>query len=77
VTSSSISDADLLQRVRELREAGRSPKEIARALGVRPSVAAQLVREVARPAVEAAPEPAVVRDGLPLFVQGPMTTRAR
>jgi hypothetical protein len=60
VTTSSVTDADRLERVRELRAAGRSPKEIARALGVRPSVAAQLVREVARQAAEAAPEPAVV-----------------
>jgi len=57
VTSSSAPD---IERVRELRPAGSSPKEIARALGVRPAAAALLVREVARQAVEANPEPAVV-----------------
>ena len=58
--SSSGTDADRLERVRELRANGRSPKEIARALGLRPAVVAQLVREVARQAVESAPEPEVV-----------------
>lgn len=53
-------DIERLERVRELRATGSSPKEIARALGVRPAVAAQLVREVARQAVEAAPGPALV-----------------
>ena len=57
MTSSSAPD---IERVRELRPAGSSPKEIARALGVRPAAAALLVREVARQAVEANPEPAVV-----------------
>lgn len=38
---------ELLQRVRELRGQGRSPKQIARELGVSPSVVAPLVREVA------------------------------
>jgi hypothetical protein len=55
-----VTEIERLERVRELRATGSSPKEIARALGVRPAVAAQLVREVARQAVEAAPEPAVV-----------------
>jgi hypothetical protein len=56
----SSSTTEQLERVRELRARGSSPKEIARALGVRPAVAAQLVREAARQAVEANPEPAVV-----------------
>jgi hypothetical protein len=60
VTSSSTTDIERLERVRELRAGGSSPKEIARALGVRPAVAAQLVRQVARQAVEADPEPLVV-----------------
>lgn len=45
--SSRPTDADLLQRVRELRQRGSGPKQIARALGVRPSVAGALVRRVA------------------------------
>ena len=35
------------ERVRELREQGRSPKQIARALGMSPAAVAPLVREVA------------------------------
>jgi hypothetical protein len=38
---------ELLERVRELRGQGRSPKEIARALKVPPSVVAPLVRAIA------------------------------
>jgi hypothetical protein len=60
MAASSTADIERLERVRELRARGSSPKEIARALGVRPAVAAQLVREAARRAVEAEPEPAVV-----------------
>ena len=37
----------LLDRVRELREAGRTPKEIARALKMPPSAVAPLIRAVA------------------------------
>ncbi|MFI6495048.1 hypothetical protein [Streptomyces sp. NPDC050564] len=40
-------DEELLTRVRELRRRGSGPKQIARALGVRPSVASVLVRRVA------------------------------
>jgi hypothetical protein len=40
-------DEQLLARIRELREAGRSPKGIAKALGLRPAVVAPLVRQVA------------------------------
>ncbi|WP_327585035.1 helix-turn-helix domain-containing protein [Nonomuraea sp. NBC_00507] len=39
--------AELKKQVRELRAQGRSPKEIARALKVPPSVVAPLVREIA------------------------------
>jgi len=40
-------DAQLLDDVRRLRAAGAAPKEIARALGVRPAVVAPLVRDIA------------------------------
>jgi hypothetical protein len=46
-------------RVRELRAAGYSPKQIAKALGLRPAVAAQLVRALAAEKADAEPEPAV------------------
>lgn len=39
-------DGDLAERVAELRRAGRTPKEIARALGIRPSEVAPLIRAV-------------------------------
>ena len=47
-------------RVRELRAAGYSPKQIAKTLDLRPAVAAQLVRVLATEDAAAAPEPAVV-----------------
>ncbi|TMR93718.1 helix-turn-helix domain-containing protein [Nonomuraea basaltis] len=47
------------ERVRELRAQGRSPKEIARALKVPPSVVAPLVRQIAAETVETG-EPEVV-----------------
>lgn len=59
MASHTLLDDDLLARVRELRAAGRSPKEIARALGVRPSTVAPLMRTIAREAAVAEPEPAV------------------
>ncbi|WP_338671691.1 hypothetical protein V1460_01715 [Streptomyces sp. SCSIO 30461] len=40
-------DEELLARVTELRERGRAPKQIARALGLRPAQAAALVRQAA------------------------------
>jgi hypothetical protein len=40
-------DHELLERVRALRATGRTPKEIARALGLRPAQVAPLVRDVA------------------------------
>ena len=42
-----MTNSELLERVRELRERGRTPKEIARALGLPPSVVTPLIREVA------------------------------
>jgi hypothetical protein len=46
---------ELIERVAELRRAGRTPKEIARALGLKPSAVAPLIRAVgaASPAREA------------------------
>lgn len=43
-----MTDDELLERVRELRSRGRSPKQIARALGVPPARVAPLVRTIAR-----------------------------
>src|SRR5271156_359503 len=42
-----MTSEQLLDRVRELREAGRTPKEIARALKMPPSAVAPLIRSVA------------------------------
>jgi hypothetical protein len=42
-----MNDAQLLDDVRRLRAAGAAPKEIARALGLRPAVVAPLVRHIA------------------------------
>lgn len=55
-----ITASELLGRVRELRAAGRSPKQIARALGVRPAVVAPLVRAIAQQAADAEPDPELV-----------------
>jgi hypothetical protein len=56
-----MTDEELQRRVTELRAQGRSPKEIAQALGVRPSAVAALVRTIAgREAVVGTHEPAVV-----------------
>ncbi|WP_219461794.1 helix-turn-helix domain-containing protein [Nonomuraea rhizosphaerae] len=54
-----MDNAELKDRVRELRAEGRSPKEIARTLGVAPSVVAPLVRAVAAEAGAAAGAPEV------------------
>jgi hypothetical protein len=54
-----VDSAELKNRVRELRAEGRSPKEIARTLGVSPSVVAPLVRAVAAEGSAAAGEPEV------------------
>lgn len=48
-----MTEAELLDRVRQLRGQGRSPKEIARSLGIRPAAVSPLVRRLA---VESAPE---------------------
>ena len=42
-----MTDEQTVQRVRELRTRGLSPKEIARILGIRPAVASDLVRKLA------------------------------
>lgn len=55
-----MDDEELAQQVRSLRAQGRSPKAIARALGVRPAKVASIVREIARHDPAPAPEPAVV-----------------
>ncbi len=54
-----IHDDDLLDRVRELRVAGRTPKQIARAMGVRPATVAPMVRALAQEAAAAESEPPV------------------
>jgi hypothetical protein len=55
-----MTDAELLDRVRDLRETGRSPKEIARSLGLPPAAVVPLVRRVAQerptPPGDATPE---------------------
>jgi hypothetical protein len=58
--SLTMSDDDLLVRVSRLRGEGKSPKQIARALGLAPSVVAPLVRAVAAEAKAAEGAPAVV-----------------
>jgi hypothetical protein len=56
-----MTDEELQRRVAELRAQGRSPKQIAQALGVRPAAVAALVRTIAgREAVVGTHEPAVV-----------------
>jgi hypothetical protein len=52
--------AELLDQVRRLRAEGRSPKEIARALDIRPSAVAPLVRAVAAQAHAATEAPELV-----------------
>jgi len=51
-----MTNPETIERVRELRQLGRTPKEIARALGVSPAAVAPLIRAVAaaQPAREAA-----------------------
>jgi hypothetical protein len=53
-------DDERLDLVREMRERGQTPKQIARALGLRPAEAARLVRAAATLAEAEAPEPALV-----------------
>lgn len=54
-----MDDAQLLQQVRQLREQGKSPKQIARALGLAPAVATSLVRTVAAQRATATASPIV------------------
>jgi hypothetical protein len=54
-----MADDEHLERVRLLREQGRSPKEIARILGIRPAEASRLVRAAAVLAQAAVPEQAL------------------
>lgn len=60
MTSHHLLDDDLLARARELRAAHRSPKEIARALGVRPSAVVPLMRVIAQEEADNEPESAVI-----------------
>src|SRR5580704_2559532 len=46
-TIPTMTNPDLMERVRELRQRGRTPKEIARALGLPPATVAPLIRAVA------------------------------
>jgi hypothetical protein len=55
-----MEDRLLLERTRELRAAGRTPKQVARILGIPSGEAARLVRLVACENELSAPEPAVV-----------------
>jgi hypothetical protein len=55
-----VSADERLERVQLLREQGRSPKQIARVLGVRPAEAARLVRAAAASARAETPERPVV-----------------
>lgn len=42
-----MTDSELLDQIRHLRERGSSPKEIARSLGIRPAVVSPLLRQLA------------------------------
>lgn len=53
-------DAQLLERVRQLRREGRSPKEIARALGLPPAMVSPVIRQIAREISTEATVPSVV-----------------
>jgi len=55
-----MDDEQLITRVRTLRAAGRSPKQIARALGVAPATIAPLIRRVAAEQQADAGEPQLV-----------------
>jgi len=52
--------ANTLESIRALRAGGYSPKQIARALHLRPAVVAPLVRKLAAEEAAAAPEPALI-----------------
>jgi hypothetical protein len=51
-----VTDPELTERARALRGQGRSPKEIARALGVPPAAVAPLIRAIAAERNPAEPE---------------------
>jgi hypothetical protein len=55
-----MTDEQLQRRVADLRAKGRSPKEIAQALGMRPSAVAGLVRTIAGRQADGAHDPALV-----------------
>jgi hypothetical protein len=55
-----VTDSELLDRIRQLRGQGCSPKEIARSLGIRPAVVSPLVRQLGAERATDAPEPALV-----------------
>ncbi len=57
----SMTDAQLLERVRQLRGEGRSPKTIARTLGLPPAMVSPLIRQIARESSAQAPMPSVLR----------------
>jgi len=51
-----VSEEDTIQRIRELRSCGLSPKEIARNLGIRTAVASNVVRKLAAERTATNPE---------------------
>jgi hypothetical protein len=55
-----VQDDERLERVRLLREQGRTPKQVARALGTSPAEAGRLVRAAAAAAKAAEPEPPLI-----------------
>jgi hypothetical protein len=55
-----VSSDERLDRVAELRSRGAGPKQVARALGIRPAEAARLVRQAAVRAQNEDPEPELV-----------------
>jgi len=55
-----MTNAQLLERVRQLRAEGRSPKGIARTLGLAPAMVSPLIRQIAREATMQAPLSSVV-----------------
>jgi hypothetical protein len=58
-TTHRVTDEDLTSKVVALRAEGRSPKQIAQVLGVRPATVASLVRRIASQQPEARGEPAL------------------
>jgi hypothetical protein len=60
MATETMTDGDLLEQVRELREKGYSPKEIARSLGVQRATVMPLVQAVASQSAATEAEPGVV-----------------